>query len=91
MIEHVPWAHKNLPIPPGILEDVIKLVKEKFATGMYERSNASYHSRWFCVEKKNSTLCLVHDLQLLNAVTIRNSGIPQIGRASCRERVLVAV
>ena len=25
VIEHVPWAHKNLPIPPGILEEVIKL------------------------------------------------------------------
>jgi len=25
VIEHVPWAHKNLPIPPGILKEVIKL------------------------------------------------------------------
>ena len=78
VIEHVPWAHKNLPIPPGILEDVIKLVKEKFAAGVYERSDASYHSHWFCVEKKNGTLHLVHDLQPLNAITICNSGVPPI-------------
>ena len=25
VIKHVPWVHKNLPIPPGILEEVIKL------------------------------------------------------------------
>ena len=78
VIEHVPWAHKNLPIPPGILEEVIKIFKEKIASGMYERSDASYRSRWFCVKKKNGALRLVHDLQPLNAVTIRNSGVPPI-------------
>ena len=25
IIEHVLWMHKNLPIPPGILPDVIKI------------------------------------------------------------------
>jgi len=25
VIEHIPWTHKNLPIPPGILKEVIKL------------------------------------------------------------------
>ena len=25
IIEHVPWAHRNLPIPPGILKDVINI------------------------------------------------------------------
>ena len=78
VIEHVPWAHKNLPIPPGMLEDVIKLFKEKITAGVYEPSDASYRSRWFCVKKKNSSLRLVHDLQPLNAVTIRNAGVPPI-------------
>ena len=70
VVEHIPWVHKNLPIPPGILEDVIKIFREKIASGMYEHSNASYHSRWFCVKKKSDTLRLVHDLQPLNAITI---------------------
>ena len=78
VVEHVPWAHKNLPIPPGILEDVIKIFREKLATRVYEHSDVSYCSRWFCVKKKNSTLRLVHNLQPLNAVTIRNSGLPPI-------------
>jgi hypothetical protein len=55
-------VHKNLPIPPGILEEVTKLFKEKIATGVYEHSDASYHSHWFCVKKKNGSLQLVHNL-----------------------------
>ena len=78
VVEHVPWAHKNLPIPPGLLDEVTKLFKEKIAAGMYERSDTSYRSRWFCVKKKNGSLRLVHDLQPLNAVTISNSGIPPV-------------
>ena len=78
VIEHIPWAHKNLPIPPGILGDVIKIFREKLAAGVYEHSDASYHSQWFCVKKKTGALRLVHDLQPLNAVSIRNSGVPLI-------------
>ncbi len=43
---------------------------------MYEDSDASYHSRWFCVKKKSGALHLVHDLQPLNAITIQNSRLP---------------
>ena len=78
VVEHIPWAHKNLPIPPGLLDEVTKLFKEKIAVGMYECSDASYHSRWSCVKKKNGSLCLVHNLQPLNAVTISNLGIPPV-------------
>ena len=62
VIEHTPWAHKNSPIPPGILHDVIKIFKDKSTMGIYEHSDASYHSHWFTVPKKSSTLHLVHDL-----------------------------
>ena len=78
VIEHIPWAHRNLPIPSGILADVIQIFKDKFAAGVYEHSDASYRSRWFCVEKKSGALRLVHDLQPLNAITIRNSGVPPL-------------
>jgi len=78
VVEHIPWAHKNLPIPPGILKDVIKIFQEKIASGVYEHSNASYHLRWFCMKKKSGTLRLVYDLQPLNAITIQNAGIPPI-------------
>jgi hypothetical protein len=78
VVEHVPWAHKNIPVPPGIIGDVIQIFKDKFAAGVYEHSDASYRSRWFCVAKKSGALRLVHDLQPLNAITIRNSGIPPV-------------
>jgi hypothetical protein len=78
IIEHVPWAQRNIPIPPGIQDEVIQIFKDKFAAGVYEHSDASYRSRWFCVKKKSGALRLVHDLQPLNAVTIRNSGVPPL-------------
>ena len=44
--------------------------------GVYERSNSSYRLHWFCIVKKDTTsLCLIHSLKLLNAVTIQHSGI----------------
>ena len=78
VVEHVPWAQRNIPIPSGIVDEVIQIFKDKFAARVYEHSDASYRSRWFCVKKKSGTLRLVHDLQPLNAVTIRNSGVPPL-------------
>src|SRR5215471_11267002 len=76
-IPHIPWEHKNIPIPPGIRQKVIKLLQDKIAAGVYESSQGSYRSQWFCVEKKEAgKLRLVHDLQPLNATTIRDAGVP---------------
>jgi hypothetical protein len=76
-IEHVPWVLKNIPIPPGIYNQVIGVIKEKIRAGIYEPSNSSYRSRWFCVLKKDKkSLRLVHDLQPLNAVAIRDPAVP---------------
>jgi hypothetical protein len=43
-IEHVPWALQNIPIPPGIRDRVIQIIKDKMAAGVYESSNSSYRS-----------------------------------------------
>ena len=61
-IAHTPWVHKNIPIPTGLHDKVIDIFKEKMAAGVYEPSDTSYQSRWFCVPKKNGSLHLVHDL-----------------------------
>lgn len=76
VVPHVPWAFSNIPIPPGIKEKVVELLKEKIAAGVYEPSQSSYRSRWFCVLKKTGKLRIVHDLQPLNKVTIRDAGLP---------------
>ena len=72
-IEHTPWVHRQPPIPPGIRDEVIALIKAKIASGIYEASNSSYQSAWFCVAKKNGSIRIVHNLQPLNAVTIKDA------------------
>ena len=77
VVEHKPWVLRNMPIPPGIYEDVCKIIQTKIDAGVYERSNSSYRSRWFTVLKKGgSNLRIVHSLEPLNAVTIQHSGVP---------------
>ena len=65
--------HHQPPIPPGIHDNVIKLIKSKITSGVYEPSNSSYQSCWFCVAKKNGSIRIVHNLQPLNAVTIKDA------------------
>lgn len=75
--EHVPWVLKNIPIPPGIMDEVCKQLKEKMDAGILEPSSSSYRSRWFCVLKKDGkSLRMVHSLEPLNKVTIAQSGVP---------------
>ena len=77
-VPHKPWEYKNIPIPPGIRDKVIELLKHKINAGVYEPSQSAYRSRWFCVLKKSGKLRLVHDLQPLNKITIRDAGLPPI-------------
>jgi hypothetical protein len=76
-IQHTPWVVHNMPIPAAIQQDVIQIIKDWIALGVYEPSTAAYRSRWFCVLKGDGkSLRLVHDLQPLNAVTIRDASTP---------------
>src|SRR5215470_9911135 len=79
VIPHKPWVEKNIPIPPGVYKEVCKIIKTKIDAGVYERSNSSYRSRWFCILKKDGkSLRPVHSLESLNKVTIQHSGVPPI-------------
>ncbi len=76
-VEHTSWIQKNIPILPGIFDQVCKIIKTKIDMGVYEPLNSLYCSRWFCVVKKDGkSLRLVHSLEPLNAVTIKHSGMP---------------
>ncbi|KAF9537748.1 hypothetical protein CPC08DRAFT_651635, partial [Agrocybe pediades] len=78
-VEHIPWVLKNIPIPPGLYDKVVAVIKAKIESGIYEPSDSSYRSRWFWVFKKDGTsIRIVHDLQPLNAVSIKNSALPPI-------------
>ena len=45
VIPHVPYIEKNIPIPPGIYDQVCSEIKRKIAAGVYEPSNAPYCTR----------------------------------------------
>lgn len=76
-VEHVPWNVPNGKIPTGNFEKVMEIIKDKVDSGAYEPSNSSYRSRWFTVVKKDGeSLRIVHDLQPLNAVVIKDSSVP---------------
>ena len=78
VVPHVPWREKNLPIPPGLYQQICEQIQRKIKAGVYEPSNSSYRSRWFCVLKKDGSLRLVHSLEPLNRVTIQHAGVPPI-------------
>ncbi|KAF7971177.1 hypothetical protein HWV62_21928 [Athelia sp. TMB] len=93
VVPHEPWELKNIPIPPGIRDKVIAILKEKLSAGVYEPSQSSYRSRWFCVLKKNGKLRLVHDLQPLNKISIvlthqRRDGADGAGRKFRKRDIL---
>jgi hypothetical protein len=77
-VEHIPWVQKNTPVPPGIKDQVIALLKSKIELGVLERCQSPYRSHWFCIMKKNGKLRLVYSLQKLNSITIRDAGLPPI-------------
>ena len=79
VVPHTPWVQRNIPIPPGLYEEVCAIVRKKIDAGVYEPSNSSYRSRWFCVAKKDGkSLRPVHSLEPLNKVTIQHSGVVPI-------------
>jgi hypothetical protein len=78
-VPHMPWVYKNISIPPGLHNELVKTIRDKIVSGAYELSNAAYCSRWFCVIKQDgSSLRIVHDLCPFNAVTIRDASIQPI-------------
>jgi hypothetical protein len=66
----------NIRILLGWMDEVLRLLQEQFDSGKYEWLASSYRSVIFVVEKKSRLLCLMHDLQPLNRVTIRDAGLP---------------
>ena len=77
-VEHEPWIEKNIPLPPAYKDELIQLLRDKIDAGVYESAQTAYRSKWFYVKKKDGGLRIVHDLQKLNSVTIRDSAVPPI-------------
>jgi hypothetical protein len=75
-VPHSPWQQQNLRLPKSMQEAATAIVKEKLKNGMLEFSQGPYRNRYFLVEKKNDTWRFINDVQQLNKVTIRDSGMP---------------
>ena len=44
VVPHIPWVQKNIPIPPGIYDEVCRTIRCKIDAGVFEPSNSSYRS-----------------------------------------------
>ena len=69
-VPHIPWQIKPIRLPKSREAEIMEMLEDQHQAGKYELSSSSYHSAVFAIEKKNGKLCLVHDLQPLNRVTI---------------------
>ena len=74
-VPHVPWNLKSIPVPRAHIPKLMELLKQKVEMGILEPLSAPYSNRWFTVPKKNDKLHFIQDLQPVNKVTIRNTGI----------------
>ena len=74
-VPHVLWSLKPIPVPRAHIPKLMELLKHKVEMGILEPSSAPYSNRWFTVPKKNDTLRFIQDLQPVNRVTTRNTGI----------------
>ena len=77
-VEHEPWIDYNRRLAEGYRDQIIVLLKEKIKAGVYEPAQTAYRSAWFYVLKNTGGFRLVHDLQKLNKVTLRDSAVPPI-------------
>ncbi|MBW0506723.1 hypothetical protein O181_046438 [Austropuccinia psidii MF-1] len=76
VIPHETWQKKPIPILKSILPQFTELIRELIKTGLYEQSTSSYTSPILCVAKSKGKLIIVHYLQELKKVTIKDSGLP---------------
>src|SRR5260221_6287451 len=77
-VPHKPWLQKLIRLPQLRQEEVTRIMKEQMESGKYKPSCASYRSTFFVVKKKGGALWIVHDLQPLNAVMIRDVTLPPV-------------
>jgi RNase H-like domain found in reverse transcriptase/Integrase zinc binding domain len=75
-VPHEPWQQNNIRLPKATQDAATAIVKEKQKLGILEHSQGPYRSRYFLVSKKTGQWRLINDVQPLNAITIKESGMP---------------
>lgn len=75
-IEHIPWIEPPMRVPKAIEGRVRDLIRKQESAGKFEYSSASYRSQVFAILKKSGALRLLHQLEPMNRVVIRDSALP---------------
>jgi hypothetical protein len=76
-VDHKPWQHQNLQLPKAMQGFVTEYVGDKLKHGILEFLQGPYRNGYFLVAKKTpSAYRFINDVQPLNKVMIRDSGMP---------------
>jgi hypothetical protein len=75
-VPHEPWTLKPIRPPKAIVATLIQMIKDQLKAGKYKNSWSSYRSQMFAVAKPKGGIRIVHDLQPLNAVSVKDSSLP---------------
>ena len=75
-VPHEPWCIPPIQLPRTKEAIIMQMLEEQRLGGKYELLSSSYRSAYLTVEKKNGKLHIIHDLQPLNRVTIRDASLP---------------
>jgi hypothetical protein len=75
-VPHKPWVLPPISPPKAIISTIIQMVKDQLKAGKYKSSWSAYRSQMFAVAKPKGGIRIVHDLQPLNAVSIKDSSLP---------------
>ena len=75
-IPHEPWCLPPIRIPDSIKGEVADMIDSQLKNGNLELSTSSYRSRVFAVQKPHGGLRIVHDLQPLNSVSVKDAMLP---------------
>lgn len=76
-VPHSAWQAKSIPVPLGMMDKFLKVLRIRIEKGILEESHAAYRNAWFIVKKKDGGLRLINSATKLNAVTIRDAWMPE--------------
>jgi len=74
-VPHTPWKLKPIPVARAHYDKLLELLRKRIASRCVEPGIGPYANRWFTVPKKDGNLRFIQDLQPVNKVTIRNTGL----------------
>ena len=75
-VDHSAMWQKPFPLPKSMAGEVQQLIVRQLQVGLVEPGHGPYSIKWFCVRKSNGGLRLIHDMQAINSITIRDGCIP---------------